>query len=96
MANLVPLHIDKETGRIVARGGHGGGRFAIGFLFEQLIPSAVWTIPHNQSNDRVLVQVYETTGEFILPDEITIVDINTVQITFGTAMEGTAHLVFFR
>lgn len=97
MANLVPLHVDKDTGRIIARGGAGGfGRLAEGFLYEQLIASDNWVIPHNKANDRVLIQVYDDLGLFTLPDEIIIVDINNVQIVFNEPMTGTAHIFFFR
>lgn len=98
MANLVPLHLDKDTGDIVARGGptsSGGAATASGFLYEQIVPAAVWPIPHNEENDKVLVQIYDEVGEFTLPNEILIVDINTVQITFNTPMAGTAHIMFF-
>lgn len=97
MANLVPLHVDKDTGRIIARGGAGGfGLLADGFLYEQIIASDSWVIPHNKANDRVLVQIYDGLGFFTLPDEIVIVDINNIQIVFNEPMDGTAHIMFFR
>lgn len=98
MANLIPLNLDKDTGKIIARGGRGGGLgsdTAGGFLFEQLAPSDTWNVPHNQENDRVLVQIYDETGNFTIPDEIIIVDINNIQILFNAPMEGTAHILFF-
>lgn len=95
MANLVPINLDKDTGRLVARGGGLGGPPASGFLFEQLVASDSWTVPHNKLNDRVIVQVYDDVGEFTIPDKIEIVDINTVEITFAEPMTGTAHLLFF-
>lgn len=96
MANLVPLHIDKDSGRIVARGfGVGVGTVARGYLYEQITTSATWVISHNRSNDLVLVQVYDEVGELTSPDKVLIVDINTVTITFGSPMAGTAHILFF-
>lgn len=97
MANLVPLNLDKDTGQIVARGGSIGsnGNVARGYLYEQLTPAAVWPIPHAGSNDKVLVQVYDDTGEFTLPNEILIVDINNIEVNFNTPMAGTAHILFF-
>lgn len=97
MANLVPLHIDKDTGEIVARGSSvgGGGGSGQGYLFEQVVASTVWTIPHGLASDQVLVQVYDEVGEFTIPDEIEITDITTVTIRFTSAMAGTAHLIFF-
>jgi hypothetical protein len=95
MPNLVPLHIDKDTGNIIARGIGLGGQPATGFLYEQLAPSATWNISHNSNNDRVIVQVYDELGEFTLPDEILIVDLDNIRITFAAPMQGTAHILFF-
>ena len=95
MANLVPLNLDKDTGRIIARGGFFGTNAAEGFLYEQIIPSAAWNIPHNGVNDQVLVQVYDEVGEFTIPQKIEIVDINNITITFGAPQGGTAHILFF-
>ncbi len=98
MANLIQLNLDKDTGRIVARGrviDISGPQLASGFLYEQTTPATVWNVPHNQNNDRVLVQIYDEVGEFTIPDEIVIVDLNNIQINFTAPMEGTAHILFF-
>lgn len=95
MANLIPLNLDKDTGEIVARGGIPPGRVGTGYLYEQLVPAATWTIPHNGNSDRVLVQIYDETGEFTLPNEILILDINNIEVNFNTPMVGTAHIMFF-
>jgi len=96
MANLVALHIDKDTGEIVARGGTtGGGGSGAGYLFEQLTPALQWTVPHSQSSDLVLVQVYDELGELTIPDSVVILDLQSIEINFLDAMAGTAHLIFF-
>ena len=97
MANLVPLHIDKDTGNIVARGGAtgGSGGSGKGFLYEQLSPAAVWNIPHGQGSDKVLIQIYDDTGELTFPNEILIIDLANVTVNFNDPMAGTAHLIFF-
>lgn len=103
MANLVPLHIDKETGEIVATRNPnvGGGSNPVfsggadGWLHVQSVASDTWTIPHNQGSDLVLVQIYTTAGELVVPDDVAIVDINTIEVTFSTAETGRAHIIFF-
>ena len=104
MANLVPLHIDKDTGELVATtnpgivdggGGGPGGSGAVGFLHIQNIASSVWSIVHAQATDLLLAQVYTTAGDLIIPDEISIVDINTVEVTLGSPQTGRAHIIFF-
>ena len=95
MANLVALHIDKETGEIVARGGStGGGGSGAGYLFEQLSPALTWNVPHGQASDQVLVQVFDEVGELTIPDAVVIINLNNIEITFLDAMAGTAHLIF--
>ena len=102
MANLVPLHIDKDTGKLVAKpitttGGGGGGppTGASGYIHEQPSASTTWTITHNQESTNLICQVYTLSGEMILPNSLTIVNINTVQITFAVPQDGSAHIVFF-
>ena len=99
MANLVPLHIDKETGAIVATsvtgGGVGGGTLSPGFLYIKAVAATTWNIFHNASSLQLIAQVYDTTGEFILPNSITIVDADNIQITFAAPQAGKAHLLFF-
>ena len=99
MANLIQLNLDKDTGKIVARGNvidvGGLPSQAFGYLYEQLVPGNPWNINHGQENDRVLVQIYDDTGEFIIPNEILIINLNNIQINFTSDMAGTAHIFFF-
>jgi len=98
MANYVDLLLDKDTGKIVAKGGvtgGSGGGSGKGYLYEQLVAATTWTITHGLASDQVLVQVYDEVGEMVLPDSIEITDTTTVTITFLDAMAGTAHLIFF-
>ena len=93
---LIPIHIDTVTGEIVAKPITGDGSVAAaGFLFTQSTNLGTWLINHGVGKTTLICQVYSTTGEFILPDKITIVDPNTITIEFGTPFAGTAHLVFF-
>lgn len=101
MANLVPLQLDKETGRIFARGGAGGGGSggsggtSSGFLFTQTTPIQTWSIAHNEGNTKALVQVYDTLGHLIIPDDVHIQGGNNIEITFASAQAGTGHIIFF-
>lgn len=96
MANLTPLHLDKDTGKIVARGGSTSVNLADGYLYEQIAPALVWPIPHSRGTDQVLVQIYDEFGEFTIPNKIDITDINNIEITFNAPMIGTAHILFFK
>ena len=99
MANLVPLHIDKDTGEIVATGvttqSGGGTNAPSGYLHDQLIPALTWNITHNANSVQIIAQIFTTTGEMILPDELLIVDGNNIQVSFGSVQDGKAHILFF-
>ena len=56
--------------------------------------STTWTITHNLQTMAPLVQIYNTDNLMVIPEEITIVDNNTVSITFGIAQNGTAVVMF--
>jgi len=98
MSNLVPLHIDKDTGRIVATGTpaiNTGGGSASGFEFIIGVASTVWHIEHNANLTTLLCQAYDDIGELIMPEAIKITDSNIVDIFFNAPITGTAHLIFF-
>lgn len=69
-----------------------------GFVFVQAIAATTWSITHNAGTTNVSAQIYNNTtgtaasGNIVLPDEITIIDINNIQVTFQAAQSGTALL----
>ena len=106
MANLVPLQLDKDTGRIVAKGipGTGGGPpsvgpelplgcfFTCGYIFTQIFASDAWLVSHNTGLSKGLVQIYDDMNKLLLPDEVMFVDGNTILVMFATAITGKAYL----
>lgn len=72
-----------------------------GYVFVQSSASTTWTITHNAGTTNVSAQIYNSfsganaAGSIILPDEITIVDINNITVTFQAAQSGTALLTIF-
>lgn len=99
MTNLVPLFLDKDTGQLVAGGetinGGGPALTTSGYLHVQNVASDFWVIPHFAGTTLLLVQVFDTAGNLFVPDNVEIVDINTVEVTLGTPIAGRAHIVFF-
>lgn len=73
-----------------------------GFVFVQSSASTTWTITHNAATTNVSAQIYDNfsggaaSGDIILPDAITIVDINNITISFNSAQAGTALLTIFK
>lgn len=68
--------------------GPPGGAF---FVHEQMVASSVWLIVHNLGLYPAVV-ITDTAGRQIYGD-ILYLDLNTVQLTFSTAISGRADLV---
>ena len=100
MTNLIPLQLDKDTGNTVASrqglsGGVNGFLSVSGFVHIEAIANTTWVVTHNANSIYFQVQVFSTTGELILPDIVTTIDNNTVEISFGTATTGHATFALF-
>lgn len=63
-------------------------------VFTQSTPVLQWTITHTKNNEDALVQIYDTTKHLVLPDEIEIVDANTVVVSFNSPQDGKAVIIF--
>lgn len=72
----------------------GTGNVA-GFEYIQSAPSMVWAIAHGGGSTKVQVTVWDEANSMVLPDAMTIVDGNTVFITFGSPQAGRAILMLF-
>lgn len=108
--NFVPIQIDRDTGVYTAKGTVGGGDCpkpvlpgspvveplcAWGYYHDQPTPDTTWLIQHNFGTEKLITQIYDLSGEEVFPDQITIVDINTVQVDFNSPQDGRANLVLF-
>lgn len=49
---------------------------------------STYTVVHNLGSEEVIVQVYDDSNIFFLPDEIEILDANSVKITLGATLSG--------
>ena len=65
----------------------------VGFNFEQSTPSTTWTIDHNLNNRHPLVKIYDSNHLTFIPQSINGSSINTVIVTFSTAVTGYARVV---
>lgn len=70
---------------------------AYGYVFTQSSPSTTWNITHNAGSLNISTQILDATGNgnVIFPDEITIIDVNNIQVTFQSAQAGKALLTVF-
>jgi hypothetical protein len=67
----------------------------IGFTYTQVLPATTWTVNHNGNTANYIAQVFDTSGNVILPDVILTTSVNTVTITFADGQTGTAQLSLF-
>lgn len=66
------------------------------YIHTQTTAASTWTITHNLNSTEVNIDVIVDnagTREKILPQDITIVDANTVSVAFSTALTGSARVV---
>lgn len=65
------------------------------FEFTQVGQVATWNIVHNKNSMRPTVTIYDVTNHQVLPDEVIIVDANTIQVLFNTPIAGRAIILMF-
>jgi hypothetical protein len=64
------------------------------YTHKQLLPSASWQIFHGRNCRYFHAQAYESNGKFLIPNDITIIDANTVQLDFLSPISGHCTLSF--
>lgn len=67
----------------------------IGFTFTKALAATTWSIAHNGNTTDFVAQIFDNSGIAILPDQITTIDVNNVQVTFSNAQAGKAQLSLF-
>jgi predicted nuclease with TOPRIM domain len=60
------------------------------YTHSQAIPQVNWIISHGKESTNFVCNVFDITGNAIIPDNIRIIDANTVVITLATASAGNA------
>ena len=73
----------------------GGGAAVTGFEYVQGLPALTWAINHGGGTTRATVTIYDTTQKQILPDEVQIIDLNNVLVTFNLPQAGIALILLF-
>lgn len=60
------------------------------YTHTQNTEALTWTISHGMNTTSVQVQIFDTDSRVIIPDEIEVVDPDTVSVTFNTLFAGRA------
>lgn len=96
--NYVATFVELTTGKMVARpgGGGGGGSSNVqGYTHVQSVPVNTWVINHAGDSLNVNVQIYNDTNNQIMPDEVIVVNDQTVHVEFNVPMTGKAQILMF-
>jgi hypothetical protein len=85
--NNIPdiLLYDKQSGQLYYTASPTGSNVTGSFTNQ-----STWNFNHSLNNKYVLVQTYDTNWSQIIPESITLTDINNVTITFPTSESGYA------
>lgn len=75
--------------------GGGGGGTVYGYEHIQNAPATIWTAVHGGGSFRTQVTIYDTNWEQVLPEDVKVIDNNTVRVTFASAMAGRAMILLF-
>lgn len=67
----------------------------IGFEYIESVPSTTWVISHGGNSAKIQATIWDETESAILPDSITITDMNTVMVKFSSPQAGRAILMLF-
>ena len=61
---------------------------------ETFTAASTWTVTHGQASTNFVAQVYDSTGDLIIPDEIETTSANVVTIRFTSATAGSIRIIF--
>ncbi len=63
------------------------------FRFNQPNNSTTWFVEHGLNNAAPVFQIYDVNGQILTPDEVVIVDADTLSITLNTPMQGSVTVL---
>jgi hypothetical protein len=66
-----------------------------GYEHVQNVAATIWVVTHNKHTMRIQWSIYDGGFTSILPDKVQVIDLDTVQITFGAPQSGYAMLICF-
>lgn len=67
----------------------------VGYEHIQTYNSATWNIVHNKNSMRSQVTIYDEDMEQILPEQVKIIDVNNILVSFSTPISGKAMVILF-
>jgi len=65
------------------------------YEYLQATPSTTWMIFHAKNSSRPNINIYDEVNEQVLPNDVTVLDNNTIRVTFNTPQAGRAIILLF-
>jgi len=93
--NITGTNVEQALSSINTSLQTAGGSSVRTYVHNQPSIAMVWTVVHNQASLNPVVTIYDTTGEQVWPDEVTIVDPNVLTVTFVSQQAGKALILLF-
>lgn len=89
--NITVTFTSSETGTVVVYGGTGGlvGQ-AASYIHVESPASTTWNVNHNLGQKYVIVQVYDSSDNWVIPSSISLTDDNNLVITLSSSITGRA------
>jgi hypothetical protein len=53
-----------------------------------------WIINHNQNSEDYVIVIYDEDGDVIIPDQVNLIDANTIHVIMSFPIKGKAVIVF--
>jgi hypothetical protein len=73
---------------VVAKGGHIIDAANLSYVAQSFTNTSLVSVVHNFGTDAPIVQVYDSTGLQVIPQEIRIIDENSLEVEFPTNISG--------
>jgi hypothetical protein len=93
LAHNVQEALSQLSNHVATLSGVNG--LVTGIEFTQATPSLSWTILHNQNTKKIHFTVYDENDEWMVPDNFSFINSNTVEVKFGRLTAGRAVLMMF-
>lgn len=97
----VPLNLDTKTGKFVTKYPVTDDMTISVYyntfhnVYQQPVDNNTWLIKHTRALDNFLVQTYDSRGHMVIPNNITRIDKNTLQVEFNKKTTGFVKVVSY-
>lgn len=88
-----PIYVDLESGKWYVTNETSDSNLE-SLRVHVRTPAMSWYVQHWRKTKKIYFQILDDTNSEIIPQKITIVDKNSVQIDFFEETAGTLHLIF--